>query len=291
MRDDRSLAVLEEDIEKLKGWLIRQPHLPHDIDYEILCSFVHGTKSLEIAKQKLDSYLTLRSHHPKIFEFSVRDPLDPAFRKANAATRKFFLDGTTPEGYRVLFHNITPAFNECFLHSQEIIKSVMMIELAMKTWPDMKGIYLIYDIKTMDVSVLPKLSPGFLASALEWFQGTVPVKMKGVLIFNAPSFMEKALDWLLKPFLKPKLFARLKITSQDKECVRGYLPEDIIPHDYGGIGAKSSEELAEEWKEIMEKNRSWFERTSKQIVDEKKRPPDEKSTYGVQGTFRKLAID
>ncbi|CAH1399778.1 unnamed protein product [Nezara viridula] len=291
MKDVRSLAVLEDDIDKLKDWLIKQPHLPHDIDNEILCCFIYGTKSLEIAKQKLDSYFTIRTNHPKLFEFSVRDPLDPAFMKANSATRKFFLEGTTPEGYRVLFHNLTPTFNECFLHSQEIIKSLMFIEMAMQKWPDMKGLYLAYDIKGMDASVLPKLSPTVLASGLEWFQGSVPVKMKGVLIVNTPPFLEKALDWLLKPFLKPKLFARLKLTSEDRDCVQKYLPIDIIPSDYGGKGTKSSEELAEEWGAVMESKRSWFERTSKQIVDEKKRPPDVKDTYGIQGTFRKLALD
>ncbi|XP_024217303.1 alpha-tocopherol transfer protein-like [Halyomorpha halys] len=291
MKDQRNLASLQDDIQKIKDWLKKQPHLPHDIDDELLTCFVHGTKSLEIAKKKLDSYFTIRGLRPKLFEFSVRDPLDPDFQKANSSTRKFFLDSTTPEGYRVLFHNLTPTFNECFVHSQEIVKSMMCIEMAMHTWPDMKGLYLVYDMKTLDATLLTKLAPTLLGSALDWFQSSVPVKLKGVLIFNAPTFLEKTVDWLLKPFMKPKLFQRLKVTSEDKSCVKKYLPEEILPSDYGGTRTKSSNELTDEWIDLILSKRSWFQRTSNQIADEKKRPPDENDTYGVQGTFRTLALD
>lgn len=89
---------IHEDIEHLKSWLAKQPHLHakdgqfhlrHPVhvrkrmyvldDHRLLC-FLRGTKfSLERAKEKIDLYYTARTLIPEVF--SNRDPFLPEIQE------------------------------------------------------------------------------------------------------------------------------------------------------------------------------------------------------------------
>lgn len=46
-----------------------------------------------------------------------------------------------------------------------------------------------------------------------------------------------------------------------------------------------------DWKKLLEAKADWFKETARLVSDERKRPADSCSTYGVEGTFRSLTID
>ncbi|XP_023720822.1 clavesin-1-like [Cryptotermes secundus] len=62
-----------EDIENLRDWLSRQPHLPSGITDEQLILFLHCCQyHLEDCKQVIETYYTIRTHSPELF--AARDP-------------------------------------------------------------------------------------------------------------------------------------------------------------------------------------------------------------------------
>ncbi|GBP41112.1 Alpha-tocopherol transfer protein-like [Eumeta japonica] len=58
---------LQEDLQHIKGWIAKQPHLRARTDDQWLATFLRGCKfSLERTKEKLDLYYSLRSTAPEM---------------------------------------------------------------------------------------------------------------------------------------------------------------------------------------------------------------------------------
>lgn len=63
----------EEDVQMLRDWYKKQPHLPPITDTE-LAIFLHSNYyRMEPTKATIDAYFTVRTHVPEFF--SNRDPL------------------------------------------------------------------------------------------------------------------------------------------------------------------------------------------------------------------------
>lgn len=59
---------LQDDIEALRSWMLKQPHLKGRTESSFLVGFLRGSKfSLEKAKKKIDFYYTMRDLVPEIF--------------------------------------------------------------------------------------------------------------------------------------------------------------------------------------------------------------------------------
>jgi hypothetical protein len=66
---------IQSDIDALRDWIKKSPHLRARTDDQFLVTFLRGCKySLERAKSKLDMFYTIRTHIPELF-FN-RDPAD-----------------------------------------------------------------------------------------------------------------------------------------------------------------------------------------------------------------------
>ncbi|XP_014283716.2 retinol-binding protein pinta-like [Halyomorpha halys] len=285
----RRNEAVEEDVLRLRDWLDKQPHLPHDVEHEILLAFVIGTKSLEIAKRKLDAYFSNRNRSAKLYDEISRD-VNAQFRERSKATNQFFLTNPTPEGYRVYFITLNDCFNKAFDHPHDGTRMLMMMELMMKKWPENNGIYLVIDCAGVPSSLITMFSPTTLAAILNCFQEGYPMKKRGNISFNAPPFVELVVNTLFKPVMKAKMYERVKVVSEGASFLKQFMPLEMLPSNYGG-NDKSVAELNEEWLNMLEENREWFLRSTRQASDEEKRPPDSQNTYGMAGTFRKLAVD
>ncbi|KAK2580092.1 hypothetical protein KPH14_012372 [Odynerus spinipes] len=69
----KSSDLKDSDIEILREWLKKQPHLPKMTDSE-LAWFLHSNYyQLEPTKTTIDTYYTVRTHVPEFF--ANRDPL------------------------------------------------------------------------------------------------------------------------------------------------------------------------------------------------------------------------
>ena len=60
---------MSADLQALREWIDKQPHLRSRTTDQFLIAFLRGCKySLEKAKKKLDSYYTLRTNFPDLFQ-------------------------------------------------------------------------------------------------------------------------------------------------------------------------------------------------------------------------------
>ncbi|CAH1391321.1 unnamed protein product [Nezara viridula] len=288
----RSKEEVEGDIGRLQEWLLKQPHLPHVVQKDILSTFVVGTKSLEIAKQKLEANFTWRGRLPNIFSFSVRDGADPYFKRCSRAGQLFFLPKPSPLGFRVIFMacKFTDGLTKLFDQDQTLAAVFMSLELAMRLWSDMEGLYIIIDMETFSLSHVTMLNLNTIQACIRCYLESVPIKFKGAAIINAGHFINMLFNSTIKPFLSEKFLDRVSITTDDERTLQNQIPTELLPSDYGG-NEKSSTELSEDWINLLEENRDWFKMTSFLIADESKRPSDSKHTFGVDGTFRKINID
>ncbi|CAH1399774.1 unnamed protein product [Nezara viridula] len=287
----RTKEAVEEDVQRLRDWLDKQPHLPQDVEHSLLLAFVCGTKTLESAKRKLDNYYSNRNRMVKLYDEVARD-VNAQFREKSRALNHFFLTNTTPEGHIVYFVSFNDCFSKVFDHPHEATRMLMMLELRMKQWSDTSefGGYFVFDCDGVPASAITMVNSSIVAAILGSFQDGYPMKLHGCFCINASSTIEFIVNNLVKPVLKAKLYNRTKVFKEGASNLKEYLPLEMLPSDYGG-NDKSSAELNDYWLDQLEENREWFLKSTRQSSDEKKRPPDSQNTYGIDGTFRKLAVD
>jgi hypothetical protein len=66
---------MEADLQAIREWLKKCPHIKSRTDDQFLVAFLRGCKySLEKVKEKLDMYYTVRTAIPELM--ANRDPLD-----------------------------------------------------------------------------------------------------------------------------------------------------------------------------------------------------------------------
>lgn len=72
---NESTKRVPDDLEALRVWVGKQEHIAARTDDQFLIAFLRGCKySLERAKEKLDTYYTVRTAIPEFFQ--QRDPND-----------------------------------------------------------------------------------------------------------------------------------------------------------------------------------------------------------------------
>lgn len=67
---------VKDDIQALREWVLKQPHLKSRTSDQFLVGFLRGCKfSIEKAKQKIDKFYSLRATLPEIYENrNIDDP-------------------------------------------------------------------------------------------------------------------------------------------------------------------------------------------------------------------------
>lgn len=69
----RNPELKEEEMQMLRDWYKKQPHLPKITDSELALFFHSNYYRLEPTKVTIDTYYTVRTHVPEFF--ANRDPL------------------------------------------------------------------------------------------------------------------------------------------------------------------------------------------------------------------------
>lgn len=77
------------------------------------------------------------------------------------------------------------------------------------------------------------------------------------------------------------------------DTLHPYVPQEILPKDYGGT-ADSLEEIHKNGKKALVENEEYFKETDHLKADESKRIGKQKNAsdlFGIEGSFKKLNID
>lgn len=288
---NENIATRDSDLQIIKEWLAKQPHLPKIDDDRMLMTFLRGCKfSLEKCKQKLDMYFTMRTAAPEFF--SNRDITRPEMREICNLVQIPPLPGLTKNGCRVTVMRgkekevPTPNVAEC-------MKLVMMIG-DVRLREELRGVA--GDIYILDASVatpahFAKFTPTLVKKFFVCVQEAYPVKLKQVHVVNVSPFVDTIVNFV-KPFLNEKIRNRIFMHST-METLYEYIPREILPTEYGG-DAGPIQAIHETWIKKLEEYGPWFAEQDSIKANELLRPGKPKTQddlFGIDGSFRRLAID
>ncbi|XP_028043362.1 alpha-tocopherol transfer protein-like [Bombyx mandarina] len=284
---------INSDIQHLKDWLSKQPHLRARTDDQWLLSFLRGCKfSLERTKEKLDLYYSVRTTAPELFSIK---PSNPLFDEILSSGAILILPKTaTSDSPRASM--IIPGRYDADKYN---ISDVMAVSLVLQKIIMMEddnamvaGILSILDLDTVKISHLLQMTPMFLKKMVVASQDALPVRLKGTHYLNTPTGFETVFN-AIKALLNEKNKKRLYVHNKNYEEMYKYIPKDILPVEYGGSGG-SIEEIIDYWKKKVKEYSDWLEEDDQYGTDETKRPGKPKTAedmFGVEGSFRQLEFD
>ncbi|KAJ8726242.1 hypothetical protein PYW07_000940 [Mythimna separata] len=279
------------DLQHLKDWIAKQPHLIARTDDQWLIALLRGCKfSLERVKKKLDLYYTLRTTAPDI---TLRiKPTDPKFIE-------FFRLGTVlilPSPKDKLFPRVILIRAGRFDPSTHSVADLMcmlyylvQIMVVEDDVACVMGTKIVTDYEAVTMSHLVQATPSMLKKMVAVSQDSMPLRLKGSHHINLPSGIEKIFT-LISGFLNEKAKQRLKIHKKQEEMMED-IPKEVVPPEYGGTGPTVAE-ITEYWVSKIKEYHDWMKVEERLGTDESKRvgPPID-ADFMEDGSFRKLDID
>ncbi|XP_075167516.1 clavesin-2-like [Haematobia irritans] len=259
---------IHQDLNDLKTWIGKQPHLRARMEDQFLIQFLRGCKySLERAKEKIDLYFTLKTKYPDMF--GLTDLNDPQFSK-------FFKLGC---------FNFLPQP----LHGNGA--RIVAIQFNYNTEVHTRVIY-IFDMRKTNLGHLLQLTPNFCKKSVSYLEKSMPLRIQGVYFVYAPAYAQQFFKLLL-PLFSEKLRKRVHIMGSDLEQLTKHIPLTYLPRDMGGENGLCREITAEYYK-ILQANCEYFSQNSQYGTDESLRPGNPlelDGLFGVGGSFRQLTVD
>ncbi|CAL4095895.1 unnamed protein product [Meganyctiphanes norvegica] len=282
-----------KDIQAMRDWLKKQPHINCPTDDWTILRFLRGCKfSLERTKEKMDMFYTCKAACPEWY--TNRDPKDPKMREILEMGMFLPLPGYDKEGRRVVFIRTSvhdPAkfsMDECF-KATHFINDVMIEEDEQCS---ITGFVQCMDMAKATMAHNLQMTPALMKKSMTIWQDGYPMRPKGLNYINTPAAFDTVFS-IFKSFMKEKMKKRIHIHGSDLESLHKQIPKDILPKEYGGTNG-TVEEITKYWLEKVDAKRDWLLEDEKYKVDESKRPGKPKTTsdlFGIEGSFRKLNVD
>ncbi|XP_041980556.1 alpha-tocopherol transfer protein-like [Aricia agestis] len=284
-----------QEIAPIREWLVKQPHLPHDIDDILLKRFYAScNKSTERAKKTLDLFFTIRSSAPELF--SRRDPMSPEIQRVFDITDMMPLPNKTKENYRVFLYRLNNPDYDLFNFIDGIKTFFMLADTRLTEETDIpSGEIPIFDTMNINLKFMSKINLPVLRKYMLYTQEALPIRLKQVHIINAPSYVQKMYA-MCKPFIKPEVAEMIKFHEPDSDTLYTDVPKELLPKEYGGQ-AGTVDDIKQYWIKRIEAKREWFlKNDEKWAVNEELRPKecmDDRADQikGLPGSFRSLAFD
>ncbi|XP_015592996.1 alpha-tocopherol transfer protein-like [Cephus cinctus] len=287
----RNPELKKADIQSLREWCQKQPHLPNITDSE-LALFLHSNYySIESTKSTIDVYYTVRTHVPEFF--SNRDPMgQKELRHAFNVAVHTSLDGTTRDGHKIIFGKLIDLDPSHYVYNDCMKYFCMVLDLWMLGEGTLPGHIILIDMEGVVFGHAGRLSPMGLKKFLYYLQEGLPVRLKGLHFMNTTPVMDVILG-MMKPFMKKSLMDMLFVHST-KDSLEKHIPLEILPNELGGKAGSMKDLHAASIKKL-EEHRSWFQDDeANHRVNETLRPGKAKNVtdiFGVEGSFKKLEID
>ncbi|GBP82175.1 Alpha-tocopherol transfer protein [Eumeta japonica] len=94
------------------------------------------------------------------------------------------------------------------------------------------GARYVYDFRNFNLGMLAKLNPTVLKKVVVLAANVYGLKIKGIHLINAPSFVDKVV-FLFKTVLSQKLAERIHVHSSYEDFHK-HVSREVLPSDYGG---------------------------------------------------------
>ncbi|KAG6446333.1 alpha-tocopherol transfer protein-like [Manduca sexta] len=281
------------DVQHLKEWIAKQPHLRARTDDQWLVTFLRGCKySLERTKEKFDLYYSVRSTAPELFRIHINHAM---FDEILSLGSMLILPKlAAPDAPRVSI--IRPATYDPDKYSIVDIMAVSHVLQQIVFMEDdnavVAGVVSILDLDAVKMGHFLQMTPNLMKRMVVTSQDATPVRMKGTHYINTPAGFETIYN-AIKNLLNEKNRNRLYVHNKNYDEMYKYIPQDILPEEYGGTGG-TIPEIIDYWKKKVQEYRVFLEEDQTFGTDESKRPGKPKTAedmFGVEGSFRQLQFD
>ncbi|KAJ2953522.1 hypothetical protein O0L34_g1124 [Tuta absoluta] len=285
-------ARLAADLQHLKEWIAKQPHLRARTDDQWLVAFLRGCKfSLERTKEKLDLFYSVQTTAPECFSFGVKDPKFHELLDLGAFLILPKANGTDPVVSIMKPGSYDPDKFTVLdtIACSHALEKILMMENDNST---VAGTVTILDLENVTFGHFIQMTPATMKKMVVIGQDATPFRMKGTHFLNTPPGFETIFN-AMKSLLNSKNQQRLYVHNKNYEEMYKHISKDVLPAEYGGNGG-TTKEIIEYWKKKVEEYKDWLEEDEKFGTDEKLRPGKPKtaeSMFGVEGSFRKLEFD
>ncbi|XP_071639618.1 alpha-tocopherol transfer protein-like [Temnothorax longispinosus] len=278
------------DIQMLREWCEKQPHLPKISDSE-LALFLHSNYyRLEPTKTTIDTFYTVRTHVPEFF--CNRDPNNnKELKKAFETVTEQVLEGTTKEGYKIFYGRLLDSDPSHVVYNDVLKFLNMVIDLCLYTEGTYEGYIILFDVKNVSFGHVGRLSPMVLKKWLYYLQEGLPVRLKGFHFMNSSPVMDVIMN-MMRPFMKKQLMDMLHMHTTS-DTLEKFIPLEVLPNESGGQ-AGSLQELHDKQVKKLVDHVAWFQEEEGHRVNEALRPGKAKTAtdlFGVEESFKKLEID
>ncbi|XP_064107331.1 alpha-tocopherol transfer protein-like isoform X12 [Macrobrachium nipponense] len=281
------------DIQHIRDWLKKQPHIKARTDDWTILRFLRGCKfSLEKTKQKIDMFYTCKSMCPEWY--TNRDPQDKRLRAILEMGLILPLPEYDAHGRKVLLNCMRKVDLDAY-DLDDVIKAALLM-IDMWNEEDEQGsvtsFVVLEDCTNLTFQLTVIRNPGMMRKLSALFQEGYPMRPKGLNYINTPAAFDTVFN-IFKSFMKEKMKKRIHIHGSDLESLYKEVPKECLPVEYGGTNG-TIEEIKDYWIKRVDARRDWLLEDEKYGVDESKRPGKPKTTvdlFGIEGSFRKLNID
>ncbi|XP_068620796.1 uncharacterized protein [Battus philenor] len=284
---------INDDLQHIKEWLSKQPHLSARMDDQWLIAFLRGCKySLERTKEKLDLYYSIRGTAPELFRIKHNEPLFNEILDlgANLVLPKV----ASPSSPRVSI--IKPGnYNPDKYTIADIISVANTIDKISLMEDDnyvVAGGQFILDLDGVTMSHFLQMTPTTIKKMVVSSQDAMPLRMKGTHYLNTPTGFETVFN-AVKSLLNEKNQNRLYVHNKNYDELYKHIPKDILPVEYGGKGG-TIKEIIEYWKRKVQEYDEFLEEDYRYGTNEAKRrgtPKTAESMFGEEGSFRQLNLE
>ncbi|RXG54537.1 Alpha-tocopherol transfer protein-like [Armadillidium vulgare] len=261
----------QKDIEYIREWLQKQPHITARTDDWTILRYLRGCKfSLENTKKKLDMFYTCKNFTPEWY--SNRDPLDPKIAEILSLGVFLPLPGYDDKGRKVIL--IRPDKHNTNTTSMDDLIKVFQIILDLLIEEDVQhsviGVTILIDFQGFTPNYVLQATPLILKKIFTVWQEAYPMRFKSTHYINTPSTFQVILN-LVRTFMKEKLKQRLHVHGNGIENLYDHISKSKLPKEYGGTNG-NLKEITEYWQKKANEKRNWLLEDEKYKVDESKRP-------------------
>lgn len=212
---------IPEDIQALKDWIAKQPHLKARTDDQFLTTFLRGSKfSLERAKEKLDLFYTVRTAVTELF--TNRDPTQSPTSEVIKCGVFLPLPKVTAPGAPRIFLIRPGAYDADKFTIQQVMKVSYMIVDILTIEDDnlaIAGQLGVLDMSKVGMGHFLQMTPGFVKKMTMLGQEASPFRQKGFHYINTPSGFETVFN-LFKSFMNEKNQSRVRDITKHESFMK-----------------------------------------------------------------------
>ncbi|XP_052738972.1 alpha-tocopherol transfer protein-like [Bicyclus anynana] len=283
--------TIKKNLDALEEWGRKQNHLAEAFKYldRNMLERLHilGRGSLEMTKTRIDKLLTTRGMIP---ELCLNRSVDE-FKDIAESINFIMLPKLNPKDQsRIILTKIINLENFSLLAYMRY--SFMISEYCRNFEYNMSERHILDLQNVKSVNAITKLNPILLKKAEVLCTAGYGIRISGIHILNAPSFVDKIV-FIFKQGLKEKVANRLQVHSS-YEDLQKEIPKEVLPEDYGGV-LPSCSKLQEQWESILktEEAQKLIGLCNRLVADESKRSAFKfnEEYLGMPGSFRQLTVD